>query len=70
MGRASIIFGLWMVGYVVGAVGYLMIPSLNEMLMQIIPQLFRSELLAGAFVTGLATSIVAVVSVTLWAHLS
>lgn len=70
MGRTSVFLGIWLAGYVLGVVGYLAIPLMTGLLLQIIPQIFSSGVLAGAFVTGLATSIIAVVSATLWAYLS
>jgi len=70
MGRAYVFFEIWLAGYMLGVVGYLLIPPLSNLLIQAIPHLFMSERFAGAFITGLATSIVSVVSVVLWANLS
>ncbi len=67
MGRKSAIFGFWLLGFTLGFGGYLASPSVGSWLMEILPQLFVSETFVGAFIAGLATSIITMVSVFLWA---
>ena len=70
MGKLAIIFGIWAVGFILGFGGYLASPSIGKFLMDTLPQIFVSEALVGSFISGLASSIITVVSVIVWVRMS
>jgi hypothetical protein len=66
MGRKTVLFGFWLLGYALGFFAWLVrAPVIN-----FIMSLGLSEEMAGALITGLAGSIVMLVGVILWSYLS
>jgi hypothetical protein len=66
MGRKLVLFGFWLVGYALGFFAWLVrVPVIGW-----ISTLGVSSDVAGAMVTGLASSIVMLVGVMLWSFLS
>ncbi|MCS7116803.1 MAG: hypothetical protein RMJ31_00595 [Nitrososphaerota archaeon] len=70
MGRKSVIFGIWLLGFVLGFIGYLVLPWIGKWFIEVIPYLVKNEVLFGAFITGIAGSIITTISVAIWARFS
>jgi hypothetical protein len=71
MGRVKAILGIWLIGYAVGFIAYLVFPALAEALATLIPFLMSIDpRLVGATITGLATSLITVAAVAAWAKLT
>ena len=70
MGRKAVIFGFWLLGFCFGFIGYLVYPNLVDWLMLVLPALFTDRMVAGAFLSGIAGSIITTVAVLLWSYLS
>jgi hypothetical protein len=66
MGRKIVLFGFWLVGYALGFFAWLVRAPVIAWVMTI----GISADVAGALITGLASSIVMLVGVTLWSFLS
>lgn len=66
MGRKLVLFGFWLVGYALGFFAWLVRAPVITWVMT----LGISSDVAGALITGLATSIVMLVGVMLWSFLS
>jgi hypothetical protein len=66
MGRKLVLFGFWLVGYTLGFFAWLVrVPVVNWIM-----TLGISADVAGALITGLASSIIMLVGVMLWSFLS
>jgi hypothetical protein len=66
MGRKTVLFGFWLLGYALGFFAWLVrAPVIN-----FIMSLGVSEEIAGALITGLAGSVMMLVGVILWSYLS
>ncbi|MEM1525405.1 MAG: hypothetical protein QW372_06935 [Nitrososphaerales archaeon] len=70
MGRKSIIFGIWLLGYAIGFIGYLILPWAGKWFSEIIPRLIENEILFGAFLTGIVGSMITTLSAVIWARFS
>ncbi len=70
MGRKSIIFGFWLMGFIIGFLGYVVWPSFDGWLMDFLPQIFSNELVIGALLSGIVGSVIMMFSVTLWVKIS
>jgi hypothetical protein len=66
MGRKIVLFGFWLVGYALGFFAWLVRAPVITWVMT----LGISADVAGAMITGLASSIVMLVGVMLWSFLS
>jgi len=66
MGRKLVLFGFWLVGYTLGFMAWLVRAPVITWVMT----LGISADVAGAMITGLASSIVMLVGVILWSFLS
>jgi hypothetical protein len=66
MGRKIVLFGFWLVGYALGFFAWLVRAPVITWVMT----LGMSADVAGALITGLASSIVMLVGVMLWSLLS
>jgi hypothetical protein len=66
MGRKLILFGFWLVGYALGFFAWLVRAPIISWVMT----LGISANVAGAMITGFASSIVMLVGVMLWSFLS
>lgn len=66
MGRKTVLFGFWLLGYALGFFAWLVrAPVIN-----FIMSLGFSQEVAGALITGLAGSVMMLVGVILWSYLS
>lgn len=66
MGRKTVLFGFWLLGYALGFFAWLVrAPVIN-----FIMSLGVSQEVAGALITGFAGSIMMLVGVILWSYLS
>lgn len=66
----SLIFGIWLIGFAIGFFAYLAYPLVASFLLYWLPQIFSDMRLVGAFLSGIAGSIITTVSVILWSHFS
>lgn len=66
MGRKAVLFGFWLVGYAIGFFAWLV----RDPVVNWVMNLGISADVAGALITGLASSIVMLVGVMLWSFLS
>jgi hypothetical protein len=66
MGRKTVLFGFWLLGYALGFFAWFASPSVIAWFESIG---FSSQI-AGALITGLAGSIMMLVGVFLWSYLS
>ena len=71
MSRYLIIFGIWMAGFSLVFMGYLAYPSLVPIITTILPFLLTLDnQIIGALIAGMASSLVTVIAVSLWAYSS
>jgi hypothetical protein len=70
MGRRTVLLGFSLVGFAIGFFGFLAAPGFADWLATVLPILFSSRYVVGAFLAGIAGSIVSTVSVILWSYLS
>lgn len=70
MGRKAILTGFWLVGFAIGFFGYLVYPNVADFLMAVLPTLFASRQIVGAFLSGIAGSIITTVTLIMWSYLS
>lgn len=70
MGGKALLLGFWLLGYTIGFFAYVASPSIGVWLAQVLPQLFKNPTLAGAVLSGLASSIITTTAVVTWAKLS
>jgi hypothetical protein len=66
MGRKAVLFGFWIIGYVLGAVAWLVRTPVYAW----VESLGVSADVAGALITGLAGSLMMLVGVMLWSYFS
>jgi|TARA_B100001971_G_C17717605_1_gene299596 hypothetical protein len=71
MGRLMTIIGIWIAGFSLGFIGYLAYPGISQMAVSVIPSLMSIDSqIVGAMVAGMASSLVTVLAVTIWAYTS
>ncbi len=71
MGRFLAILGIWLAGFSLGFIGYLAYPGLSQMAVTIWPFLLNLDSqVMGAMVAGIASSVITVVAVSIWAYTS
>ena len=71
MGRLLAIFGIWLAGFSLGFIGYLVYPGLSQMAVTLWPFLVSLDgQILGAMVAGMASSLITVMAVTIWAYTS
>jgi len=71
MGRISVMIGLWLVGFVVGFVGFIIFDALASFLMNLLPFLANLDVyLIRAALSGVVASIVTVIVVIVWSYSS
>lgn len=70
MGRITILFGFWILGYAIGFLAYLVIQKTNLLqgLLQFLYQLFGDVQLVNAAIVGLATSLLSLAIVIAWSY--
>ena len=70
MGRITTLLTIWIVGFVVGFVGWLMYPQISSLLMGFAPivlSIFDAQI-TNAALAGFTTSIISVLIVLVWAN--
>ena len=71
MGRISVMIGLWLVGFVVGFIGFIIFDALARALMGLLPFLANIDIyLLRAALSGFVASIVTVIAVVVWSYSS
>lgn len=72
MGRASVLFGIWLLSYVVGFVGYLVLVETNALyfLVEYLARIFGNSQIVAAGLVGLATSFLGLAVVIAWSYWS
>ncbi|MEM3451234.1 MAG: hypothetical protein QW830_02365 [Nitrososphaerales archaeon] len=71
MGRISVMIGLWLVGYVIGFLGFIIFTALAQALMNLIPFLASMDsYLLSATLSGFVGSIVTMIAVIVWSYSS
>jgi len=71
MGRIGIMIGLWLVGFVIGFVGFIIFDALASFLMSLLPFLANMDVyLLRAALSGVVASIVTVIAVMVWSYSS
>ncbi|MCP8307544.1 MAG: hypothetical protein H3Z54_02465 [archaeon] len=71
MGRISVMIGLWLVGFVVGFIGFILFSALAEALASLLPFLTNMDVyLIRATLSGFVASIVTVIAVIVWSYSS
>lgn len=70
MGRKLVITAFWLLGFSLGFFGYLVYPTVAATLSALLPALFSDRRVVGAFLAGVAGSIITTITVILWSYLS
>ncbi len=71
MGRIGMIIGLWLVGFVIGFIGFMIFDALASFLMSILPFLANLDVyLLRAALSGVVASIVTIIAVMVWSYSS
>ncbi len=72
MGRLTVLFGIWLLGYVIGFIGYLLIAETNALsyLILWLSRIFGNSQIVAAGLVGLATSFLALAVVVAWSYWS
>lgn len=71
MGRLLAIMGIWAAGFALGFIGYLSYPAISSVAVSILPSLMSFDTqMSGALMAGVATSVVTVLAVSIWAYAS
>ncbi|MCP8313148.1 MAG: hypothetical protein H3Z53_02085 [archaeon] len=71
MGRISVMIGLWLVGFVIGFIGFLLFSVLVEALANFLPFLANMDsYLLRATLSGFVGSIATVIAVVVWGYSS
>jgi len=71
MGRIGVMIGLWLVGFVIGFVGFIIFDALAGFLMSVLPFLANIDVyLLRAALSGVVASIVTVIAVMVWSYSS
>ncbi|MGQ9468763.1 MAG: hypothetical protein ACUVTD_02910 [Nitrososphaerales archaeon] len=71
MGRTGVMIGLWLVGFVIGFIGFIIFNALAEVLVNLLPFLTRIDsYILRATLSGFVGSIVTVVAAVVWSYSS
>ncbi len=70
MSRGLAIFIFWVLGFSIGSVGYVLVPSLVSWLGNILPQIVIDQAVLGAVLAGVVGSAVSTFTVVTWANKS
>ncbi len=70
MGRTTILFGFWILGYAIGFLGYLLIEKTNFLqgLLNALYAIFGDAQLVNAAIVGLATSLLSLAILIAWGY--
>jgi hypothetical protein len=67
LSRRLTIFVFWLVGFGIGFVAYLSLPSVSQWLTGAMPN-FMNQAVIGALITGIVGSVVTTFTVIIWAN--
>jgi uncharacterized membrane protein YeaQ/YmgE (transglycosylase-associated protein family) len=70
MSRGLAIFIFWVLGFSIGSVGYVLVPSLVSWLGNILPEIVIDQAILGAILAGVVGSAVSTFTVVTWANKS
>ncbi len=70
MSRGLAIFIFWVLGFSIGSVGYVLVPSLVSWLGNILPEIVIDQAVLGAILAGVVGSAVSTFTVVTWANKS
>lgn len=72
MGRVAVLFGIWLIGYVVGFIGYIALAQTNAIvyLVEYLSRIFGNSQIVAAGLVGLATSFLSLAVVVAWSYWS
>jgi hypothetical protein len=70
VGRTTILFGFWVLGYAIGFLGYLVIDRTNifQGILNALYTLFGDKQLANAAIVGFATSLLSLAILIAWSY--
>ncbi len=70
MGRTATILGIWILGYVIGFIGYIALAETNALgfMFAALVRIFGNYQIVAAGLVGLATSFLALVIVIAWSY--
>jgi len=70
VGRTTILFGFWILGYAIGFLGYLLMEKTNILqgFLNALYSLFGDKQLANAAIVGLATSLLSLAILIAWSY--
>jgi hypothetical protein len=70
MGRTTILFGFWILGYAIGFLGYLIISKTNILqgILNFLYSIFGDAQLVNAAIVGLATSFLSLAVLIAWSY--
>ncbi|HEY1249372.1 MAG TPA: hypothetical protein VGE97_10315 [Nitrososphaera sp.] len=70
MSRGILIFIFWALGFSIGAVGFLIVPSVVSWLGSVLPQIVLNQAMLGAILAGVVGSGISTFTVVTWANKS
>ncbi|MDP8024090.1 MAG: hypothetical protein ACP5LF_03705 [Nitrososphaeria archaeon] len=72
MGRVAVLFGIWLIGYVIGFIGYIVLAQTNAIiyLVEYLSRIFGNSQIVAAGLVGLATSFLSLAVVVAWSYWS
>ena len=70
MSRGLAIFIFWVLGFSIGSIGYVLVPSLVSWLGNILPEIVIDQAILGAILAGVVGSAVSTFTVVTWANKS
>jgi uncharacterized membrane protein YeaQ/YmgE (transglycosylase-associated protein family) len=70
MSRGLAIFIFWMLGFMIGSVGYIAVPGVVSWLGDILPEIAINQAILGAILAGVVGSAVSTFTVVTWANRS
>jgi uncharacterized membrane protein len=69
MGRFGTLFLIWLIGFALGSIGYLIYPVLSQAFASLAPAFLQlNEQIRGALLAGFLSSIVTVLAVYIWSY--
>jgi uncharacterized membrane protein YeaQ/YmgE (transglycosylase-associated protein family) len=70
MSRGMAIFIFWALGFSIGSVGYLVVPSVVSWLGSVLPEIVLNQAILGSILAGVVGSAVSTFTVVTWANKS
>ena len=70
MSRGLAILIFWVLGFSIGAVGYILVPNVVSWLGNILPEIVINQAILGAILAGVVGSAVSTFTVVTWANKS